>query len=244
MPRLLLIGGFGRLGSAIETHTNVEYKRFSRQDLDITKPKEGAWSHRGWRHDDIIINCAGVLALESNSNHEYAWAVNAVGAGNVAMWATKMALRCVHISTDAVFSGYYGMYMEHDAPNPVNYFGLTKAAGEAAVTAANPDALIIRAPFRYDGPWLHEAAFIDAWRSSRWLSEVAPDIIEAAINPALTGILHMGGRRRSVYEMAREVTPDVLKIQRSSFIQFEIPRDTSLDSTRWNEYKAAKAVTR
>jgi dTDP-4-dehydrorhamnose reductase len=57
-------------------------------------------------------------------------------------------MRFVHISTDAVFDGESeSPYSEDNSPHPVGVYGSSKRAGENAVSAANPDALILRTNF-------------------------------------------------------------------------------------------------
>ena len=42
----------------------------------------------------------------------------------------------VHISSDYVFDGERGNYLETDTPNPSNYYSLTKVVAEEAARAA------------------------------------------------------------------------------------------------------------
>jgi dTDP-4-dehydrorhamnose reductase len=53
----------------------------------------------------------------------------------------------LHISTDAVFDGIKGGYVENDQTNPLSVYACTKLAGEEAVSAANPDSIIARVVF-------------------------------------------------------------------------------------------------
>ena len=48
----------------------------------------------------------------------------------------------IFFSSDAVFQGSDDMYYEHDTPNPVNYYGKTKA--EAEKTALSYRSLCCR----------------------------------------------------------------------------------------------------
>ena len=66
----------------------------------------------------------------------------------------------MHISTDAVFDGVRGDYSEEDVPNPFSTYARTKLAGEIAVMAENPDALVARVNFygwslRETAAWLN-----------------------------------------------------------------------------------------
>jgi dTDP-4-dehydrorhamnose reductase len=48
------------------------------------------------------------------------------------------------MSTDSVFDGECGGYVETDEPNPVNVYAASKRAGEMAVLQAHPAALVVR----------------------------------------------------------------------------------------------------
>jgi dTDP-4-dehydrorhamnose reductase len=74
--------------------------------------------------------------------------VNATLPGRWAAACARTGTKFVHISTDAVFDGESTTpYEDDDLPNPVGVYGTSKLAGEEAVSAANPDALILRTNF-------------------------------------------------------------------------------------------------
>ena len=53
----------------------------------------------------------------------------------------------LYISTDAVFDGKSGDYLETDEPNPQNVYARTKLDGERAVIEEAPDAVVARVNF-------------------------------------------------------------------------------------------------
>ncbi len=96
----------------------------------------------------VVINCAAMAILdECEANPALAERVNAQMPGELAAACRARGARLVHISTDSVFDGQRGGYTENDAPNPLSIYSRTKLAGEQAVAAANPDALIARVVF-------------------------------------------------------------------------------------------------
>jgi len=97
----------------------------------------------------LVINCVAVASHEAcESDPEMAETVNGKFPGLWASVAAEAGARFVHISTDAVFDGSRAeLYTESDEIAPESVYGRTKAQGEQAVRAANPDALVLRVNF-------------------------------------------------------------------------------------------------
>lgn len=92
-----------------------------------------------------VIHCAAVADLEvCEKQPELARRVNGEVPGMLAERCREGGARLLHVSTDAVFDGIKGSYTETDDPNPQNVYAETKLAGELAVAAADPSALIAR----------------------------------------------------------------------------------------------------
>lgn len=95
----------------------------------------------------VIVNAAGYTAVDkAESEPDLAWRINTDAVAAIARTARSLDVPLVHVSTDYVFDGRKsGEYEEGDALNPVNVYGVTKAAGELAVRALCPKAWILRA---------------------------------------------------------------------------------------------------
>ncbi len=99
-------------------------------------------------HPDLIINCAALANLDTcESMPDLAQRLNADLPAELALAARKCNAKLVHFSTDAVFDGQRGNYDETDEPSPINVYSQSKLAGEAAVLAANPAAIVARVNF-------------------------------------------------------------------------------------------------
>src|SRR5690606_34332992 len=76
--------------------------------------------------------------------------INGDAPGVLAAAAAQAGALLVHYSSDYVFDGAKpGAYVETDPVAPLNRYGLSKAAGEAAVRAAWPRHLILRTGWVY-----------------------------------------------------------------------------------------------
>lgn len=119
-----------------------------RDTVDITDAAASAGIAEGV---DVVVNCAAYTAVDRAEEDEAAaFAVNAVGAANVARAARLAGARIVQISTDYVFAGSASSpYPEDGAPAPASAYGRTKVAGEWAVRAECPDHLVVRTAWLY-----------------------------------------------------------------------------------------------
>ena len=100
---------------------------------------------------DVIVNAAAYTAVDkAEQEPQRAFAINRDGAAAVAAAARTLGIPLIHLSTDYVFSGSKATaYVESDETGPLGVYGKSKLAGELAVRAANPDALILRTSWVY-----------------------------------------------------------------------------------------------
>ncbi len=82
---------------------------------------------------------------------ERAELANRDGPAAVAAAARAVGARTIHYSTEYVFDGAAGPYGEADPARPLSVYGRSKLAGEEAVLAEDPRALVIRTTVVY-GP--------------------------------------------------------------------------------------------
>jgi dTDP-4-dehydrorhamnose reductase len=151
--RILISGVAGLVGSHLARRMAREHEvlALTHGDLDIT---DGAAVRRcvADAKPALIINCAVLQVDESEQEPARAQAVNVDGPGFVAEAANEVGAEMVHFSTQYAFDGEPVRrlpYTIEDAPRPVNNYGRTKVAGEAAVRAACARSFIVRTSWVY-----------------------------------------------------------------------------------------------
>jgi len=73
-----------------------------------------------------------------------AWRINVEGTRTLAEWTAARGGRLIYMSTDAVFDGVRGGYLEDDPVAPANYYAVTKLAAEQVVQELVADHLVVR----------------------------------------------------------------------------------------------------
>ncbi len=149
--RVLVTGATGFLGVTLMervpdfmTPIGASHSRAADLRWDITDPVSVSSTISSVR-PDAIIHCAAMSLIGAcTRDPEQAFAINADGAGYVATAAATARARLIALSTDNVFDGTKGGYVEQDYRSPINAYGRSKAAGEDLVFAAHPTALIVR----------------------------------------------------------------------------------------------------
>jgi dTDP-4-dehydrorhamnose reductase len=134
--KALIVGAGGLVGRALPSAapTGWQVIALDRAGLDIT---DAAAVHTAVAQHcpDVIINCAGHIAVDKvEAEKELAWRINTDGPRYLAEALAQGHGRLIHLSTNYVFSGNAAVPYAIDAETaPVNYYGVSKRAGELAV---------------------------------------------------------------------------------------------------------------
>jgi dTDP-4-dehydrorhamnose reductase len=218
MARWLVTGAGGQLGLDVQVALALagvagkDVKGVKRSELDITDAQAVRGAVRGF---DVVVNAAAYTAVDEAETHEaQAFAVNALGAANVANACRETGARLVHISTDYVFAGDASLPYAEDAPlAPTSAYGRTKAAGEWAVQAHCPQSWIVRTAWLYGagGPnfvktmvrLAGERETLDVVDDQRgqptWTMDVAEAILRLVDGAAPFGVWHATSRGETTW---------------------------------------------
>ncbi len=143
---ILITGATGTLGQALAgacrlrglSHVLTDRATLALDDLrSIARALD---RHKPW----AVINAAGWVRVDDAEGEEAAcMSANASGAAALAAACAARGIHHTAFSSDLVFDGTAGRpYAEDDVPKPLNAYGRSKAAAEAAVLGA--DGLVVR----------------------------------------------------------------------------------------------------
>jgi len=141
MDKLLVVGSKGMLGVAVSRYFQRKgwsVKELSRAEFDIAhQPADSLLPYL--KDVSVVVNCAGVVKPRiAVTPIEDVFKVNSVFPRNLALLSKKIGVKCVHITSDCVYSGRKGHYSEEDLFDAEDVYGLSKCAGE------NKDCMTIR----------------------------------------------------------------------------------------------------
>ena len=149
---ILVAGESGQLARCLHdsaVRRNVPIVAVGRPGLDL---ENGRGVDRVAAVDpSAIVNTAAYTGVDqAEAEPARAFRVNCDGAVLLADAAARLGIPFIHISTDYVFDGSKrSPYREDDAPAPLNVYGSSKLASEAAVLKACPCAVVIRTSWVY-----------------------------------------------------------------------------------------------
>jgi len=238
--RILVTGANGLLGQALVRHLSAsddhDVIATARDDaprfdvpgeylpLDITTPDD-VETVLDNQNPDVVVNCAAVSDVtECDENRNRAWAVNARSVRTLAKQCRALDAHLVQVSSDFVFNGKNGPYDERARPDPVNYYGRTKLAGENVLREFDfLDWSIVRTVLLYgtakdltrsnvvlwmidqlsQGEVIHVVN--DQWRTPTYAPDLADGLVHL-IDREKTGIFHLSGREMvTIHELAETV---------------------------------------
>ena len=192
---------------------------------------------------DVVINCIGLIKqLADTDDPLQAIPINSLLPHRLARLCGLAGARLVHISTDCVFSGAKGRYLEADFPDADDLYGRSKFLGEVDY----PHAITLRTSMighelsgnrSLIGWFLNQQSSVKGFTRAIFsglptveLSRLIRDVVIP--RPDLHGIYHVAAdpiAKRDLLRLVAEVYGKSIKI---------VPDDTlvidrSLDSTRF-----------
>lgn len=199
-------------------------------------------------HPTAVIHTAAVNPGQGDEADM--WRTNTEGSRHVAEAAHAVGARLVAVSTDIVHDGRHAPYGDDVPPSPINVYGRSKAAGEEAIRAIEPAAVIVRPSLIYGldemdrgttgfaeriGAGKSQLLFSDVIRNPVWVETLAEALVRlTTVDHA--GVLNVAGRQalsreafgRTMLEYWGIESDDRVRSGRAADVSDSVPLDLRL----------------
>ena len=145
---ITLIGSSSQLAQCFKELTSFKVDSINSSQIDLRNHLEIQTKLQGYKNK-ILINCSAYNNVEHAEESDEADAVNHLAVRELAKYCSNNDILLIHISTDFVFDGSKGKYLESDDTNPVNKYGESKLSGELAIQTHCNKFIIIRTSWLY-----------------------------------------------------------------------------------------------
>lgn len=266
--KVLVTGSNGLLGqkltSLLDSDPAIELIATARGDLsislargkyipiDITKENEVSRVLREQK-PDVVINTAAMTQVDDcETKRDACWLANVTAVKFLVQSCEEIGAKLIHVSTDFIFDGSHGPLREEAKPDPVNYYGKSKLAGEEIVKQSKINWAIVRTVLVYGITadlsrsnivlWVKKSleqgktinVVNDQWRTPTLAEDLAQGCYLVAMKKA-TGIYHISGE-----EM---MTPFDIAIRTAEFFNLDKNLIKATDSTKFKQPAARPLKT-
>ena len=229
MKTILISGGQGKFAKALR-NINSKYRILApgKNEMDI-RSLNSVNSYISKKKIDFFIHSAAFSTpmADHKIKVEKSVSTNIIGTSNVVLACLKKKIKLVYISTNFVYQGTKGNYLEKDMLLPVNEYGWSKLGGECAVKLYK-NSLILRVCMNDDN-FPHPYAFSNYYSCFLRKSDAARIILKL-LNKK--GIINVGGKIQTAYNFAKKLNPKVKKAKINSQIKHLIETNTSMNTNK------------
>ena len=226
MKKILFTGGSGRFAKIFKLIKNnylIDYpskKQFNIENFNLIK------KYILKNKPNYLIHCAG-LSRPMNiheKNISNSISTNIIGTSNIVKICSQFNIKLIYFSTNYVYPGNKGNYLENDPVLPINNYALSKLGGECAVQMYK-NSLILRICMT-EKPFIHKKAFKDVEMNFMYHEELAKNLLKL-INKK--GIINIGGPKQTVYNFAKKTNSKVKPISAKKIFGNKFPRNQSMN---------------
>jgi len=194
---------------------------------------------------DLVINCIGLIKQIPLANDPLlSISLNALFPHQVSLLCRTAGIRMIHISTDCVFSGKKGRYVESDQPDAEDLYGRTKFLGEVTYphTTTLRTSIIgreLKTRFGLIEWFLAQKGTIPGYKKAIYTGFTTDELSRVISNYViphrnLTGLYHVSSDPISKYDLLMlakdSFRRDVTILPSEDFVS-----DRSLDSSRFRQ---------
>jgi dTDP-4-dehydrorhamnose reductase len=220
-------------------------------DIERINPRDAFFA---LLHDyDFVVNCVGLLVKASIDRPDRAAVVNSWFPQYLELQLKNTNTKLVHLSTDCVFDGTKGEYVEDDVHTEMNAYGRSKSLGEVNNHKDVTFRMSIIGPeIKPTGTGLlnwfltTNLSELSGWENAWWNGittlQLAKCIDQHINNPVITGVYHLVNndnkinkydllcKINDVYQLGKKIVPTVgpktinkILVDTRSEIDFGIP---------------------
>ncbi len=164
MEKMVITGVNGLLGQKLLERSFQKYEvmgidlheapfqtkiKFHYRQLDLTKRRLVKQALSEFQ-PHYLINTAAMTDVDGcETNKEQCWKINVEAVDHIIQAVRRLGTKIIHLSTDYVFNGTSGPYVETDTPEPLGYYGKSKLASENLLIASGLEHAIVRTMVLY-----------------------------------------------------------------------------------------------
>lgn len=132
------------IATSVGSNRHPVKEGYSYESLDVLDADRLAELVAKYRPDAIIHTAAMTNVDACELDHEKCYALNVTSVQNLINVCQPNNIQLVHLSTDFIFDGEDGPYLEDAEPNPLSYYGQTKLESELLLKKSNCNWAILR----------------------------------------------------------------------------------------------------
>ena len=223
MTKIVVTGGTGRFATVLKKHkTKHELFYPTKNELDILDYKKIISYLKKFR-PKILIHLAGLSRPMNIHQTDINKSIdlNIIGTSNITKACSDLKIKLIYFSTNYVYPGLKGNYTEVDPVKPFNNYAWSKLGGEAAVHLYK-NSLILRVSMTEE-PFIHKKAFKNVISNFLYHGEVVKILFKLLRKK---GIINVGGKKRSIYDFAKEQN---IRVKKINMKKNTLPKNSSMN---------------
>ena len=266
--KIIILGTSGMLGHMVSLYFKKKYPSdiilCSRSKTDINSLDKILKSVSEYSKKNLsalidknrpckIINCVGIKNNDADKEE-----LNLINSELPKILADildkkKDGSQLVHISTNGIFSGSKGNYVETDRPDPINSYGKSKLKGEVIhfphitirTSIIGPELKSNKGLFEW---FLEQKSEIKGYTKVKWNGVTTLEcakFIDWVINKKANGLIHLFSKKISKYDLfniTKEVYGKNIKITPDDNIKQDLTLNTSRTDIKYNVPKHSEML--
>tara|TARA_B100001093_G_scaffold301790_1_gene287865 strand:- start:67 stop:783 length:717 start_codon:yes stop_codon:yes gene_type:complete len=230
--KIVMTGGSGRFAQIFKKIKNKEKFYYPSKKVLNIKNLDSIERYINKIKPDYIIHCAALSRPMDihDKNIEESISTNIIGTSNIVKVCSKKKIKLIYFSTNYVYPGTKGNYLEDDPVLPINNYALSKMGGECAVQMYK-NSLILRICMT-EKPFIHKKAFTDVVTNFMYHEDFAENLLKLIDKK---GIINVGGPKQIIYNFAKKTNQKIKAISAKKMLGKKFPLKQSMNIKKYSE---------